>query len=125
MSLAVQEGRFRELVNHPLSPAPMVVVCVGYWMPLEWMIRGESMLGNSTWEASVHVIATSALMNFFPAALLAATSAYVFAALFSLLFRIPFRQTAKHFLEFLTCLSVLASTARALILIIRGSFSIP
>jgi arylsulfatase A-like enzyme len=125
MSIAALIRRLKELENHPLSPAPLVVVCVGYWMPLEWMIRGESTLGNSTWMEGLHVVAASALINFFLAALAAATSAYVFAGLIFLLFRIPFRQAAKHLLEFLTYLTFLACSARELKFMIPGPLMMP
>ena len=125
MNVAVLMKRLRELVNHPLSPAPLVVVCVGYWMPLEWMLRGESIIGNCTRMEGLHAMATSVLINFLPAAILGAACAYALAGLASLLLRIPYKQAGKRLLEFVTYLTLLASSARALRLAIQGQLAMP
>ena len=42
-------SRVMAILNSPLSPFSLVVVFVGYWMPLEWMRYGAGLVGNSTW----------------------------------------------------------------------------
>jgi arylsulfatase A-like enzyme len=123
MSLALRIRRLCEIANHPLSPIPLVVVCVGYWMPLEWMAKGDSILGNSTGMEVLHVIATSVWMNFFPAALFVAASAYALAGTFFLLIRVPFKQVAEKSLDFMALLTLFAGTAKALRWYILGPFS--
>jgi len=107
-------SRLRDFLNHPLSPAPLVVVCVGYWMPVEWMTSGEKFLYSRTWIEIAHVVATSALLNFFPAALLTAAVAYVLAGVISLLFRVSFKHAAEKSIDFLTLLAFIYCTERML-----------
>jgi arylsulfatase A-like enzyme len=111
MSLGSAWSRLRDLLNHPLSPAPLVVVFVGYWMPLEWFLRGDASLTNCTLSQVLHVVATSALLNFFPAALLTAAIAYVLAGAISLLFRVSFKHAAEKSLGFMAFFVLLGATA--------------
>lgn len=118
-------NRLQNLLWHPLSPAPLVIVCVGYWMPLAWMIRGGSLLGQATWIEWSHVIATSALFNFFPAALMGAAGAYALAGVISLLFRASFKQAVAKSLDFVTLFALFVCTAKLLKDLIVGDSPAP
>lgn len=117
--------RLRNLLQHPISPAPLVVVFVGYWMPLAWMVRGGPLLAYSSWTERSHAIATSILLNFVPAALLCAAVAYALAGLISPLFRTSFKQAAAKSLDFITFLLFFASTAELLKDLIIGELPAP
>jgi arylsulfatase A-like enzyme len=69
---------------------------------------------DRTWIRIAHVVATSALLNFFPAALLIAAIAYVLAGVISLLFRVSFKHAAEKSIAFVTFLACIYCTERLL-----------
>jgi len=46
-------------LDHDLSPLPLFTVCVGYWLPLEWMLRGTPLLTNMSFGEAFGVLAAS------------------------------------------------------------------
>lgn len=72
-----------------------------------------------------HVIATSALLNFFPAALLGAAGAYAFAGLITPLCRTTYKQAAAKSIDFMTILFFLVSTSTSFKLLLLGGISCP
>jgi len=107
-------SRVMAILNSPLSPFSLVVVFVGYWMPLEWMRYGAGLVGNSTWNERALVIATSIPLNYLPAALLAALGVYILAGLLSFLPGIFFRKCAEGGLNVMTLFTLFAVTIRTL-----------
>lgn len=89
------------------------------------MIRGGSLLGSATWIEWSHVIATSALLNFLPAALLGALGSYAFGGVISLLFQASFKRVTATSLDFLTFLTFFACTAKLLKDLINGELPSP
>lgn len=81
--------RLNALLEHDLSPMPLVTVFLGYWLPLEWMLRGWVMLGSTTPLEKCQALGASVLLNFLPAALAVALLIYLGGAL-SLFARVPY-----------------------------------
>jgi arylsulfatase A-like enzyme len=104
----------RAILNHPLSPVQLVVVFVGYWMPLEWMRYGADVIGNSTWNERALVIAASVFLSYLPAALLVALGVYPLAGLLSLFPGISFRKAAENGLSASAFFTLFAISIRTL-----------
>jgi arylsulfatase len=114
MSILVFFRFWSKILDHRLSPAPLVVACVGFWMPLEWMHYGQDVIGQAPWIERVHAIAASVWLNFLPTALLMAIAIYAVAGVFALLPWFSFRKIAENGIYLCVYLITLGVTARAL-----------
>lgn len=92
--------------QHPLSPIPLVVVCVGFWLPLDFMSEFNTLLAIPATIGRLYVIATATIQQTI-LAIFGAFLTYLAAALFSALFRISFQNAAQTALSFATCVALL------------------
>jgi len=106
--------RVRTISEHPLSPTPLVVVFLGYWMPLEWIFRWEHLLRNASWMELLHVIATSVILSFCPALLMTAVFTYGLAGLVAICCRMPMVLVGQKLINVITYLTLLFSSAKLL-----------
>jgi len=84
----------KQILKHPLSPFPLMVVCIGYWLPLDCITNSNSLFAISSTIVRLHVIAASTILN----AMIVGCGAlviYVSAALFATLCRVSFQKTAQ------------------------------
>ena len=103
----------KRLSQHPLSPVPLVAVCVGFWLPADFMSDFNTLLAITTTIGRFYVIATAILLQAI-LAIFGAFLIYIAAALFSALFRISFQKAARTAISFATCVALLAPTLHAL-----------
>jgi arylsulfatase len=121
MNFEMRVPRLKQCLDHPLSPAPLIVVFVGYWMPLEWMLNGEALTTNFSLLERLHVAMAMVLVNCLLFSLLGTIGVYALAGLFSLLPKVHFQSAADWGLRFLTSLIFLGVTVRAIKLMMLGS----
>lgn len=98
--------RLRNLLRHPLNPAPVVVICTGFWLPLDFLKDSNRLLAIQTITGRLHVMATAivwdAILTIVGIALV-----YILAALFALICRISFQKTALNGLWFVVNVTIL------------------
>lgn len=107
-------SRARRIVGHELGPAPLVAACVGFWMPLDWMLLGGNVLRGLTWWESCRVVALAALTNYLPAALLAALFIYLLAGAAALFPGMSFRRMVAWGIRSAALLVLLIVSVRVL-----------
>lgn len=94
------------LLRHPLSPIPLIVVCTGFWLPLDFLEDGNELLAIQSIMGRLHVIATAVIWNLALSAL-GAIFVYVAAGLAAVICRVPFQKNARAVMSFTIHLAVL------------------
>jgi len=117
--------RVRAISEHPLSPTPLIVVFLGYWMPLEWILRWEILLGNASWMERLHVISTSVVLSFSPALLLTVALAYGLSGLVALCCRLPMVLVGQKVIYVFAYLTLFFCSAKLLKVNYLASYSYP
>ena len=112
----------RLLLGHDLSPLPLVTVFLGYWLPLDWALRGWGALGNTTLLEKAQVLASSVLLNFLPMALGMALLVYL-GSTFSLLTMANYSSTVRRAMNLVANFVALAVTALAVKLLLVGQLT--
>ena len=98
------------ILDDDLSPMPLLTVILGYWLPLEWILRAESQLGNITLLEKFQVFGSSVFLNFLPATILLAAVVYLGGTL-SIPTRFAYRRVIHWWMETTANLLVLLVTA--------------
>ena len=91
----------KRFLQHQLSPVPLVVVCVGFWLPLDFMGDFNTILAIPTTVGRLYLIAAATIQQAI-IAVFGAFLMYIAAALFSALFRVAFQKVAQAGLSFAT-----------------------
>ena len=97
-----------KISQHPLSPVPLIVVCVGYWLPLDFILDSRRLLDAPTMDR-LHAIAAISILTAIVAVLVAATTCIV-AALLAPLCRASFQNAARVALSFVANVAFLLAT---------------
>ena len=100
-------------LDHDLSPLPLFTVCVGYWLPLEWMLRGTPLLTNMSFGEAFGVLAASVAIYFVPFTLLVALLIYL-AAPAALLASIPYRRAVRFGMDLVANALVIVITYKTM-----------
>ena len=111
-----------QLLDHDLSPMPLLTVFLGYWLPLDWMLRGWAALCNTTLLEKCQAVGSSILLNFMPAVLGVAFLVYLVSGLF-VLARGPYRPTVRLGMNLVANFLILAITALSIRLLLSGQQS--
>ena len=112
------------LLDHDLSPLPLVTVFLGYWLPLDWMLRGWATMANSTILEKAQALGSSVLLTFLPVALGVALLVYLGSA-FSLMTQARYSNTVRWFMYLAANFIALISTALAGKLLLMGEQTAP
>ena len=124
MSIRSRFASIGLILNQDLSPQPLLTVILGYWLPLEWMIRGWAGMANTTLLEKFQAIGSSVLLNFLPAAFGLALLVYLCGA-FVVLTRARYAPTVRWGMNFVANFIALAATALAIKLLLTGQQTAP
>ncbi|MEI6569476.1 MAG: sulfatase-like hydrolase/transferase, partial [Verrucomicrobiota bacterium] len=101
-----------------------MTVFLGYWLPLDWMLRGWAALGNTSLLEKFQAIASSVLLNFLPVTLGLTLLVYLGSA-FSLLTKARHSSTVRWSMNLVANFIALAATALAMKLLLLGQLTAP
>lgn len=116
-------SRLGGLLRHELSPAPLLGVSLGYWLPLEWGPRW-SLLNGQDGLAKAYILGASAICNFVPAAVAAALGCYL-AGLICAGFGASFRRGVHRGVQLGTWLVFMVASAPVLKSLALGNAPLP
>jgi len=129
MDVGSKSGRFNSMLDHDLSPMPLLTVILGYWLPLDWILRGWTLFSNATLDnisllEKFQAVGSSVVLNFLPTALVLALIVYLSCS-FPIMRQSTYSLSIRWGMNFVANLVALATTAIAIKRIVMGAVNSP
>ena len=95
MNKSISQRIDSSFLDHDLSPLPLIIVFVGYWLPIEWLLHANTTMNTHTTIEKIFILGSSITLNYFAIAIYLSIFLYTVGLTHKF-----FQKTYRHMIKF-------------------------